>query len=184
MQPNKSSAIVNPTVGRVVLLGRALNGQINLEPTQRPMAAGVAVVHDGLRITADIWNETTPAMRHRQFDHASNCKDWAMCWDWMPFQKGQAQKLEDVKRSAVDGIMGLLEPVTPAELDHRYTHHPPTPDQIKVYERIRRETKSLATTLVELLPPCPELARALDALDIVMMTANAGVARNTKGDTR
>lgn len=63
-------------------------------------------------------------------------------------------------------------------LENRYTYHPPKGDQAKRYEDVRAWCLGLARFLVITVPASPELYRALDALDEVMMLANAAIARN------
>ncbi len=67
---------------------------------------------------------------------------------------------------------------TVAELTHRFLHHPPIGDQVDRYAQVRMGCLDLARLIVELTPCSPEQARSLNALDEVMMLANAAIARN------
>lgn len=64
------------------------------------------------------------------------------------------------------------------QLENRYCYHAPKGDQAQRYEQVRHACCSLAITIVRLTPCSPEQARALNALDEVMMLANAAIARN------
>lgn len=67
---------------------------------------------------------------------------------------------------------------TREQLANRFTYHAPQGDQADRYAMIRGGCLSLAEKLVELTPCSPEQARALNALDEVMMLANAAIARH------
>lgn len=71
-----------------------------------------------------------------------------------------------------------------AEIEARFTYHPPTEDQPPRYEQIRAEAKAYALTLVSLCPPSRELSSALTHLDQVVMFANAAIARREPGGER
>lgn len=66
---------------------------------------------------------------------------------------------------------------TDAELEVRFSYHPPKNDQNERYALIRREVGKLARLIVANTPVSREQARALDALDEVMMLSNASIAR-------
>lgn len=68
---------------------------------------------------------------------------------------------------------------TPEELSNRFSYHPPKANQPEKYEHIRKKCNDLARDLVMNVPTSPELDRALDHLDLVMMLANAGIARHS-----
>lgn len=70
-----------------------------------------------------------------------------------------------------------FEKPTDLELENRYTYHAPKNDQAERYQLIRKECGELARLIVRLTPCSPEQARALNALDEVMMLANAAIAR-------
>lgn len=63
------------------------------------------------------------------------------------------------------------------ELLTRFTYHAPTPDQMHRYEAIRAQALDFARTICALTPPSPEQFRAINALDEVVMLANAAIAR-------
>ena len=67
---------------------------------------------------------------------------------------------------------------TNEQLANRYTYHAPKGDQVDRYATIRGECLKLAEKIVDLTPCSPEQTRALNALDEVMMLANAAIARN------
>lgn len=59
----------------------------------------------------------------------------------------------------------------------RFSYHPPTPEQIPVYDEIRSRVRTLAFYLVGVTPVSREQSRMLSALEDVMFNANAAVAR-------
>jgi hypothetical protein len=63
-------------------------------------------------------------------------------------------------------------------LENKFTYHAPFGDQATRYEKIRDSCKQLAYTVVELTPSSIEQSLALTYLDMVMMQANAAIARN------
>ncbi len=65
----------------------------------------------------------------------------------------------------------------PIELKHRFMYHPPTPDQIPVYEEIRAAYRTLAETLDRLVPEGREKAVAFTHIETAQFWSNAGVAR-------
>lgn len=62
-------------------------------------------------------------------------------------------------------------------IEHRFTYHPPTPEQAEKYQEIRDEAKRFALRLNALCPDSCELATALTHLDGVVFFANAAIAR-------
>lgn len=67
---------------------------------------------------------------------------------------------------------------TLAQVDKAFTYHPPKPDQVPRYTRIRDEAKALALRLASDCPPSRELSLALTHLEDAVMWANAAIARN------
>ena len=65
-----------------------------------------------------------------------------------------------------------------ARVDSDFTYHAPKPGQPEVYTRPRDEARSLAHSIVELVPPGREQATALTRLEEAIFHANAGVARS------
>lgn len=72
----------------------------------------------------------------------------------------------------------MHKPPTDQQLDNRYTHHPPTPNQIPKYEQVRAKICETSKLIRDLTPVCPEQSRAFNALDEAMFLANAAIARN------
>lgn len=62
------------------------------------------------------------------------------------------------------------------DLDHLFTYHPPTPDQIEVYQRLREAGKDLAVLIGDLVPSSPERSTAIAKVRESVMWANAGIA--------
>ncbi len=110
------------------------------------------------------------------FEHISKIEyPGGVGWDWMPYQKGQAKKLEEIQSIE---WMGLRTEPSHDELNNRFSYHPPKPGQPDTYERIRSKAHDFARELIGSCPPSPELASALDHLDTVVFKANASIARH------
>ena len=67
---------------------------------------------------------------------------------------------------------------TRADIDNRFSYHPPTPEKVTTHEQIRTECRDLAHRLDDLLPAGRDKALALTKLEEVMYAANAAIARN------
>jgi hypothetical protein len=70
-------------------------------------------------------------------------------------------------------------PITPEELENRFTYHAPKEDQPRKYEEIRSRCHALARLLVAITPESREQALALTKLEEVSMWANAAIARRS-----
>lgn len=66
----------------------------------------------------------------------------------------------------------------PDDLDRRFDYHAPDADRVGKHERVRAACKAFAEVLVDEVPASRERDQALDALELVMFHANAGIARN------
>lgn len=160
--------VIKPTVGRKVWYRKnpaggdeEMAGGNNGEPLD---ATIVKVWNDGmvnlfiLDANGALFRRTSVALLQEGYQPPGG----AYC-EWMPFQVGQA------KASAKPNG---------AQLENRYMHHPPFGDQATRYGIIRNTIRETARQIVEFTPVSPEQARALDALDMAMMLANAAIARN------
>ncbi|MFI6512996.1 hypothetical protein ACIBCT_35805 [Streptosporangium sp. NPDC050855] len=67
--------------------------------------------------------------------------------------------------------------MTPADLDNRFSHHPPDEEAVTAHETVRRLCRNLAGSLNEMLPEGREKALAITHLEQVMFWSNAAVAR-------
>lgn len=65
-----------------------------------------------------------------------------------------------------------------ADLDNRFTYHPPKEGQPERYVKIREAARQLAQTIVELTPQSREQSVALTNLEQATFWANAAIARN------
>ncbi len=74
--------------------------------------------------------------------------------------------------------------VPPTELYNRiendYTYHPPTPEQVIRYNKIRNMAKEFALLVVTQCPGSREASLALTNIDQAVFFANAAIARNEK----
>jgi hypothetical protein len=66
--------------------------------------------------------------------------------------------------------------ITSDQVDHWFTHHPPMPEQVKVYEMLRGQAKEMAHTINTLVPDGADKAAAIRKLRECVMTANAAIA--------
>lgn len=65
-----------------------------------------------------------------------------------------------------------------AILNANFTYHPPKPDQIPRYTKIRKDAMAFAKLIMKNCPHSRERALALTALENAIMWANAAIARN------
>ena len=65
-----------------------------------------------------------------------------------------------------------------AELQKRFTYHPPKDDQARRYELLRAEGKILAGLIVVNSPASREQSLALTKLEEALFWSNAAIARN------
>ena len=64
------------------------------------------------------------------------------------------------------------------ELDNSYRHHPPLDDQVKRYDKIRKQAKKLAELIVAVCPESCERSLALTKVEEAAMWANKAIACN------
>jgi len=65
-----------------------------------------------------------------------------------------------------------------ADLENRFTYHPPKPGQAETYEALRAIALNFARTIDQEVPDSREKSLALTHLEDAVMWANAGIARN------
>lgn len=66
--------------------------------------------------------------------------------------------------------------ITDEQLQHWFTYHSPTPDQLPKYQRIRDAGHQLAMTIVEDAPEGADVSAAVRLIREACMTANAAIA--------
>lgn len=92
------------------------------------------------------------------------------------------QKKMDVTQTPVAAVGTSVQPkFTPAQqadIENRFTYHPPKGDQPQRYEALRTKAKELAMLIIETVPASREQSLALTYLEHVCFNANAGIARN------
>lgn len=66
----------------------------------------------------------------------------------------------------------------PADLDNRFTYHPPKAGQPDVYQDIRLEARRFASMIDAHCPDSREKSLAITHLEDAVMWANAGIARH------
>ena len=70
--------------------------------------------------------------------------------------------------------------ISDADLNNRFTYHPPKNGQQAKYELLRKLGKELAEHIVELVPEGRECSLAVTKVEESIMWANAGIAREGK----
>lgn len=65
-----------------------------------------------------------------------------------------------------------------ADIDNRFTYHPPKDGQAGVYEAVRAAAKHLAEFYNEVCPDGREKSLAITHLETAVFWANAAIARN------
>jgi hypothetical protein len=116
-----------------------------------------------------------PAVRVRNMcGHPESCRYYAR-WK-AEFDAATAQRV--VPQGGSSTTPPKFAKPTSDQLQNRYSYQAPKLDQATRYEEIRNRCLDLADHIVRLSPCSPEQARALNALDEVMMLANAAIARN------
>jgi len=69
-------------------------------------------------------------------------------------------------------------PITPEELEHRTSHHPPPNSNVAaMHGYVREAAHEMMMAVTELVPEGRELSLALTKIEEAMMWANAGIAR-------
>ena len=62
------------------------------------------------------------------------------------------------------------------DLDHIFTYHPPSNDQVYTYNKLRTAAKEFAKVLIECTPPSADQSDAIRKLRECVFTANASIA--------
>lgn len=65
-------------------------------------------------------------------------------------------------------------------LEHIFSYHKPTADQLPKYERLREAAKEFAKAIVECTPECADQSAAIRHVREAVMTANAAIALDGK----
>jgi hypothetical protein len=66
-----------------------------------------------------------------------------------------------------------------SDIKNRFTFHPATPEQARIYEEARSRALDFALWMDENAPASRELSSAITKLDETVMHFNAAVARNS-----
>ena len=67
---------------------------------------------------------------------------------------------------------------TRAELENRFTHHPPNDEQVGRYETLRSSALNFAQIIVDTTPYSRDQSLALTSLEDCVMRANRAIACN------
>lgn len=90
---------------------------------------------------------------------------------------------ENADEKVIDESLALVYPVNEkldAELEKRFTYHPPHPDQLPRYEALRGLGLILARLIARYTPPSREQAMALTKLEEAVSHANSAIAREPR----
>lgn len=68
--------------------------------------------------------------------------------------------------------------INSADIEIRFTYHPPTPEKVMAHENIRFACKTLAMIINQEIPDGREKSLAITHLEDTMMWANAAIARS------
>lgn len=98
--------MIPPTVGRVIWVWPSADVRSHaiLDPTQ-PFTASIAYVHSDTDINvagADHLGTSFQAQHVPLWDGETE-RPAVVCWQWMPYQKGQAAKTEALEAAVRDG---------------------------------------------------------------------------------
>lgn len=66
------------------------------------------------------------------------------------------------------------------DINHIFTYHSPSPDQLPKYQAIRNAAKELGQVIVDNTPASADQTAAIRLLREAVMTANAAIALNGK----
>ena len=66
------------------------------------------------------------------------------------------------------------------DIERRFTHYSPKAEQLSTCTTIRNTGMDMALRILDLCPTSPERDKAIDAVDMAVMWANASIARHTK----
>ena len=88
--------------------------------------------------------------------------------------QGDVARFTDDERSTRSAAQDALI----ARIEHAFTYHAPTPEQITRYQQLRDAAKALALLFVDVTPISREQSLALEALEGAVMWANAAIARD------
>lgn len=71
-----------------------------------------------------------------------------------------------------------------ADLDNWFTYHPPTPEQVPVFEALRDAGHEFAEKIMALVPASPDRTVAIRHVREAVMNANASLACYPEGKPR
>jgi hypothetical protein len=70
--------------------------------------------------------------------------------------------------------------ITDEQLQNWFSYHAPTPEQVEVYEKLRRAGETFAARIVQLTPTSADQTAAIRHVREAVMTANAAIACEVK----
>ena len=77
-----------------------------------------------------------------------------------------------------------VSPQERADLDNWFRYHPPTPEQVPVFEAIRDAGYQMAETIIATVPASPDRTVAVRHIREAVMNANASLACYPEGLNR
>ena len=86
------------------------------------------------------------------------------------------ERVEASRKSWETAMHALAE----RDVERRFTHHPPKAGQLSTYTTIRNAGMDMALRILGLCPESRERDKAIDAVDMAVMWANASIARHAE----
>jgi len=120
---------IKPTVGRVVYLTPANNSNI-ICPKDGVCAALITAVHNDVCVNLAVFDANGHLFPCCSVTHISTAlvtedgKNNAHHWDWMPYQKGQAAKTEQLEKKLFSGSVGCGEVAIESEIQAKGLNAP------------------------------------------------------------
>lgn len=87
-------------------------------------------------------------------------------------EPGQRSRLD----LQLDAIQRSVDADSDAQINHWFTHHPPSAEQIGQYHAVREAGRQFALTLRAMCPPSADRSAAIRKARDAVMTANAAIA--------
>lgn len=88
----------------------------------------------------------------------------------------EQQQTPDADATDFAEFFGGVTDKDQVDLDLWFTYHPPTPQQIPIYEAIRDAGYQMAEKILAIVPPSPDRTVAIRHVREAVMNANAALA--------
>ena len=91
-----------------------------------------------------------------------------------------APNLDERVEVSQKSLEAAIDAFAKRDVEIRFTHHPPKTEQLSTYTTIRNTGMDMALTIFSLCPDTHERDRAIEAVDMAVMWANASIARHAE----